>query len=283
MSEDRSLTRAAIMLAVSDIERSIAFYRDVLGFERIDYPDIPLLRLGDLQLFLVEESPAAPDRPTVALVPPADRGRIPVNIVLEVEDVHARYEQLVGRGLRFLAPPARPPWGGWRCFSQDPDGYLIEIEQPPESASGAGGQQTPMSESLAGVAAERYISLTTFRRDGTPVSTPVWAVESSDGGLLVWTGKNTWKVRRLRRDPRVLVAACDLRGRERGPRTAATATVRDDTAVVLRLIAEKYGWQLRALRLWNRLTRIASRRPEGESVTVEIVTGGPPQTGSSDD
>jgi catechol 2,3-dioxygenase-like lactoylglutathione lyase family enzyme len=62
MSEDRSLTRAAIMLAVSDIERSIAFCRDVLGFERIDYPDIPLLRLGDLQLFLVEESSAAPDR-----------------------------------------------------------------------------------------------------------------------------------------------------------------------------------------------------------------------------
>lgn len=109
----------------------MAFYRDVLEFEPIDYPHIPLLRLGDLQLFLVEESPPTPDRPAVALVPTADRERIPVNIVLEVDDVHVRYEQLVARGLSFLTPPAQPPWGGWRCFAQDPDGYLIELEQPP--------------------------------------------------------------------------------------------------------------------------------------------------------
>ena len=56
---------------------------------------------------------------------------MPVNLVFEVEDAHAEYAALSARGLRFLTPPAQPPWGGWRCFAQDPDGYSIEIEQPP--------------------------------------------------------------------------------------------------------------------------------------------------------
>ncbi|MGI9112250.1 MAG: VOC family protein [Gaiellaceae bacterium] len=46
-------------------------------------------------------------------------------------DVHVAYRALSSRGLRFLTSPMQPPWGGWRCFAQDPGGYLIEIEQPP--------------------------------------------------------------------------------------------------------------------------------------------------------
>lgn len=121
------------MLAVRDVERSVAFYCDVLGFEQLEYPHIPLLRRGDLQLFLVEESPPTDDRPGVTLTPPAGPERMPVNLVFEVEDVATEYAALSERGLRFLAPPAQPPWGGWRCFAQDPDGYLIEIEQPPDA------------------------------------------------------------------------------------------------------------------------------------------------------
>jgi uncharacterized protein len=74
--------------------------------------------------------------------------------------------------------------------------------------------------------------LTTFRRDGTAVATPVWFV--ADGGtLLVWTGESTWKVKRLRHDPHVEVAICDFRGRELGPRARGSATIDDDTEHVL--------------------------------------------------
>lgn len=124
------MIRAAVMLAVRDVERSVSFYRDVLGFEQLAYPHIPLLRRGDLQLFLVEESPPTHDRPGITLAPPSSAARMPINLVFEVADVHAEYEALRSRGLRFLSPPAQPEWGGWRCFAQDPDGYLIEIEQP---------------------------------------------------------------------------------------------------------------------------------------------------------
>ena len=46
-------------------------------------------------------------------------------------DARAVYEELRGRGVEFLTPPKSPPWGGWRCFARDPDGYVIEVEDHP--------------------------------------------------------------------------------------------------------------------------------------------------------
>lgn len=65
----------------------------------------------------------------------------------------------------------------------------------------------------------RYVSLTTYRKDGTPVATPVWAV--ADGGeLYIWTKSDTWKVKRIRNNGRVSVVACDVRGRAEEGATA---------------------------------------------------------------
>ena len=50
---------------------------------------------------------------------------------------------------------------------------------------------------VAALADERYISLTTFKRDGSPVSTPVWVTSDDGRRLLVWSGARTWKVRRV--------------------------------------------------------------------------------------
>jgi PPOX class probable F420-dependent enzyme len=97
----------------------------------------------------------------------------------------------------------------------------------------------------------RYISLTTFKQDGTPVSTPVWVVSDDGERLLVWSAAKTWKVRRIRRDPRVLVAPSTFRGKERGGRLAASARVIDDPGIDS-LLREKYGWQKRLLDRFNR-------------------------------
>ena len=105
--------------------------------------------------------------------------------------------------------------------------------------------------------AERYVSLTTRRRNGTLASTPVWVVSDDGVRLLVWTGASTWKVRRIRRDPHVFVAASDYRGRERSPRLAAVARALgpDAASVVVPLLRRKYGWQRRLLELKARLSR----------------------------
>ncbi|HXR12036.1 MAG TPA: PPOX class F420-dependent oxidoreductase [Gaiellaceae bacterium] len=112
------------------------------------------------------------------------------------------------------------------------------------------------------LARERYISLTTFRRDGSAVSTPVWVVSDDGRRLLVWTGGSTWKAKRIRRDPHVLVAAAGMRGRERGPRIKGSARIVDGVDVKA-LIRKKYGWQMRLLE------RVS--RGEDHSVAIEIV------------
>jgi len=119
---------------------------------------------------------------------------------------------------------------------------------------------------ISDLADERYISLTTFRRDGSEVSTPVWVVSDDGRRLLVWTGSQTWKVKRIRREPRVLVAPSTFRGRERGPRAEGSARIIEGFDVKP-LIRRKYGLQMRLLELVS--------RGEDTSVTIEIVEGSP--------
>lgn len=125
--------RVGTILAVADVERSVAFYRDHLGFI-VDavYDDPPyatLIRNG-VRLSFAEQGHPAEDRPGVAMVAPEDRSRLPVVLVLEVSDAAAVHEALVAEGVEILAEPFAPPWGGLRFFVVDPDGFLVEIEQP---------------------------------------------------------------------------------------------------------------------------------------------------------
>ena len=118
--------------------------------------------------------------------------------------------------------------------------------------------------------AARYVSLTTFRKDGTPVATPVWVVEQ-DGLLFVWTGARTGKARRIRADPHVEITACDYRGRIEGSasRSAIARIVpRDDLPGVWALMRAKYGWQLRGSLLSGRLNARLRRRPVDPNAQV---------------
>ncbi|HET6951778.1 MAG TPA: PPOX class F420-dependent oxidoreductase [Acidimicrobiales bacterium] len=78
--------------------------------------------------------------------------------------------------------------------------------------------------SFDGLAQARYVRLTTYRRDGTPVATPVWFA-LGDGALYAWTGEDTGKVKRIRNEPRVTVGPCNARGTPTGPAYAASARV----------------------------------------------------------
>jgi len=127
------LTRAGAILAVRDYERSLAFYRDLIGFDveaMYDDPPYATLVLAGMRLSLAEQGHPAEDRPGVTMTAPEDRSKANVVLVVEVEDARAMYAELEGKGGRFLAEPYEPPWGGCRFFCIDPDGYLVEIEQP---------------------------------------------------------------------------------------------------------------------------------------------------------
>lgn len=127
------ITRAGAILAVSDLERSLAFYRDTLGLEAAavyDDPPYATLTAAGARISLAEQGHPAEDRPGVTMTAPEDPSRANVVLVLEVEDARAVHRALQAEGVRFLADPYEPPWGGCRFFCLDPDGYLVEIEQP---------------------------------------------------------------------------------------------------------------------------------------------------------
>jgi catechol 2,3-dioxygenase-like lactoylglutathione lyase family enzyme len=125
-------TRLGSILAVADVERSRGFY-ERLGFTTeavYDDPPYATLNLAGARLSLAEQGHDAEDRPGVTLEAPADRSRMNALLVLEVEDCMSAYRDLGEQGVDFLAEPYSPPWGGHRCFAVDPDGYLVELEQP---------------------------------------------------------------------------------------------------------------------------------------------------------
>ncbi|MEU3993102.1 PPOX class F420-dependent oxidoreductase [Streptomyces platensis] len=122
------------------------------------------------------------------------------------------------------------------------------------------------------VARSPYVSLVTFRRNGTPVATPVWAV-AEGAELLVWTRDDSWKVKRLRHDPRVTVTPCDVRGRiAEGARTAeGTGRLLEGAAGLGRVrkaMARKYGLRFRLMDVVGALVRGGKRPHVGISVTL---------------
>ncbi|MGH2904030.1 MAG: PPOX class F420-dependent oxidoreductase [Solirubrobacteraceae bacterium] len=82
----------------------------------------------------------------------------------------------------------------------------------------------PRLGSVGEVPAHKRSLLVTYRRGGTPVPTPVWAAEAY-GRLYVRTERAAGKVKRLRRNPRLLVAPCTVRGKPLGAPFEATASV----------------------------------------------------------
>ncbi|MFI2779618.1 PPOX class F420-dependent oxidoreductase [Streptomyces sp. ALB3] len=120
-------------------------------------------------------------------------------------------------------------------------------------------------------ARSEYVSLTTYRKDGTPVATPVWA--AVDGGVLyVWTRSDSWKVKRLRNDSRVRVTVCDVRGRvaEGAPSAEGTARLLDaaGTAAVRRTLARKYTWKFWLVDWPATVVRLGKRPHTGIAVTL---------------
>ncbi len=93
------------------------------------------------------------------------------------------------------------------------------------------------------VAEAKYALLTTYKKDGTPVGTPVWVAPDGDR-ILVWTNADAWKVKRIRRDPRVTLQISDNRGKPRGHAVVegiASVLDADGTERTRTVLADKYG------------------------------------------
>lgn len=102
---------------------------------------------------------------------------------------------------------------------------------------------------------ESYVNLETFKKDGSGVQTPVWAAPL-DGKLVVGTDASTYKVKRVRNNPKVRVAACNANGKKiLGPWHEGTARILDSNESARANVAldQKYGWQRRTFEFFAKL------------------------------
>ena len=115
-----------------------------------------------------------------------------------------------------------------------------------------------------------YISVRSFKRDGAPVDTPVWCAPL-DGKLVLFTLRESYKVKRIARNPRVQVAKCDVRGELLGSwhegTCAAVSDPEHETRAYTALTA-KYGWKMRIGDFFSSLAGRRKRR-----VVMEITLG----------
>ena len=108
-------TISAITLAVTDMARSVVFYRDYVGLELLyggEQASFTSFRLGDsfVNLILAEEQPKWWGR-----------------LIFHVDDVDAHYQRLIGFGLTPSSAPADAPWGERYFHIDDPDGHELSF------------------------------------------------------------------------------------------------------------------------------------------------------------
>ena len=111
-----------------------------------------------------------------------------------------------------------------------------------------------MDDKLGQFAHQQYINVETFRKNGQGVQTPVWFVEDN-GTLYVRTAENSFKVKRIRNNPRVRVMPCDMRGGPKGEWVDGTArfAAADEDKRVGQLLTKKYGFQKTLFEVMSKL------------------------------
>jgi hypothetical protein len=103
----------------------------------------------------------------------------------------------------------------------------------------------------------RYVSLETYRKNGSAVQTPVWVARVGEE-LVVFTNGTSYKVKRLRRNPKLRIAPCGMRGALKGAWHPATAEIVSEGArekAAYAALRKKYGWQMLLADLGGRLGR----------------------------
>ncbi len=115
----------------------------------------------------------------------------------------------------------------------------------------------------------KYISISTTRKNGEKIATPVWVTREGDA-LYVITGADSGKVKRIRNNPHVEVAPCDARGRLKGDVVAGTVEIldADGTEEVRSRVSKRFGLMYKVLTLMEKVRGSGDGRV-GLKITVD--------------
>ncbi len=123
---------------------------------------------------------------------------------------------------------------------------------------------------------EKYIRVTTFKKDGTEVSTPTWVVALDDGKVGFYTSSTSGKAKRLKNNPRVVVQPSDARGRAKAGTspvegTAAVVSGPERDAIYAKVVA-KYGFMTKVTRLFAKVGGVLKRKDQPYADRGVVVT-----------
>jgi catechol 2,3-dioxygenase-like lactoylglutathione lyase family enzyme len=111
-----------------DVERSTAFYSDVLGGEVVRTGEPSIVQLANSWIIINVGGGPTVDKPEVILETPPDPTRSSSFLNIRVADNAQVYEDWRARGAEFITPP-QDLGSEIRCYIRDPDGHLIEVGQ----------------------------------------------------------------------------------------------------------------------------------------------------------
>jgi len=124
------------------------------------------------------------------------------------------------------------------------------------------------------LADEKYLLLTTFKRDGNAVATPVWAIALDDGKIGFWTSSGSGKAKRLAHTAKVTVQPCDARGKVKDGTSPASGTAKLVTGPELEgiraKVVAKYGFMTKITKFLGTIGGIIKRKkiPYGDRGVV---------------
>ncbi len=123
-----------------------------------------------------------------------------------------------------------------------------------------------MDDSLTKLKNGEHISVKTFRKNGEGAAAPVWFTEDNDK-FYVCTGGTTFKVRRIRNNPEVEIAACGSNGTLKGDYFKGKAQIigADKVKLIYNSFRKKYS----GFRMWNFFANLG-RKEEKKHIYLEI-------------
>ena len=113
-------------LTVEDVDRSRAFYTDVLGGQVVLEGEPCIIKLANTWVILNIGGGPTEDKPDVTLAPPTDLKNVSSFMNIRVANIGAKYDEWRSKGAEFLTPPI-DRGAETRCYMRDPDGYIIEV------------------------------------------------------------------------------------------------------------------------------------------------------------
>ena len=124
------------------------------------------------------------------------------------------------------------------------------------------------------IADHKYVSFTTFKKNGDAVSCPVWIAPLGNGSAGFTTDATSGKVKRLRNNPKITLQACDMRGRVKADQPVVEATAIPvtgaDAESVTAAIKKKYGFPVAVIGALAALRAFVTRKKASESAAVVI-------------